>query len=52
VMTNGRPYKEAMNAEEVASEFKRCAGKQFDPDLVQILLSFNFFSELENQWQQ
>ncbi len=39
VMTNGRPYKEAMTKEEIVKEFKRCAGKQFDPELVKIFLS-------------
>ncbi len=39
VMTNGRPYKKAMSREEIIKEFKRCAGKQFDPELVDIFLS-------------
>ena len=38
VMKNGRPYKPAMAAEEIYSEFKRSAGTQFDPDLVNLLL--------------
>jgi len=39
VMTNGRPYKEPMTKEEIVKEVKRCAGKQFDPELVEIFLS-------------
>ncbi|MFO7952142.1 MAG: PAS domain S-box protein [Bacillota bacterium] len=39
VMTNGRPYKKPMSKEEIVKEFKRCAGKQFDPGLVEIFLS-------------
>ncbi len=38
VMTNGRPYKKAMSQEEVVAEIKRCAGTQFDPELVDIFL--------------
>ncbi|OPL09752.1 MAG: hypothetical protein AVO34_04865 [Firmicutes bacterium ML8_F2] len=38
VMCNGRPYKEPMSKEETKEEFKRCAGTQFDPELVDIFL--------------
>ena len=34
VMTSGRPYKEAMNIAEARSEIRKCAGTQFDPELV------------------
>ena len=40
VMTNGRPYKEAISMKEAVEEIKRCSGSQFDPDLV------NKFTEL------
>ncbi len=43
VMTNGRPYKKAMSLSEVAAEFKNCAGSQFDPDLVKLLISLDTF---------
>ncbi len=39
VMSNGRPYKKAMSKNEIVAEFKRCAGTQFDPKLVEIFLS-------------
>lgn len=39
VMANGRPYKKAMPKEKIIAELKRCAGTQFDPELVEILLS-------------
>ena len=40
VMSSGRPYKKAMSWEEIVAELKRCAGFQFDPELVEIFLLF------------
>jgi diguanylate cyclase (GGDEF)-like protein/PAS domain S-box-containing protein len=34
VMSNGRPYKKAMQPDAIIAEFKRCAGSHFDPELV------------------
>ncbi len=39
VMSNGRPYKEAMSSEEIIKEFQGCSGTHFDPELVEIFLS-------------
>ena len=39
VMSNGRPYKNPMSQEEIIKELKRCAGTQFDPELVEVFLS-------------
>lgn len=39
VMTNERPYGEAMSQEEGLSEIERCAGKQFDPELVKVFIA-------------
>ncbi len=39
VMSNGRPYKKKMTREAIITEFKKCSGKQFDPELVKILLT-------------
>ncbi len=39
VMSSGRPYKKAMSRSEIAAEFKKCAGTQFDPELVETFLS-------------
>lgn len=39
VMTNGRPYKEPLSHGSVIAELKRCAGTQFDPELVEVFIS-------------
>ena len=39
VMSNGRPYKKAMSPEAIITEFKKCSGSHFDPELVIILMS-------------
>lgn len=38
VMTNGRSYKKAINHEDAIAEIIRCAGRQFDPRLVEIFV--------------
>lgn len=37
-MTSDRPYRAALTHEEAVEEIKRCAGTQFDPDLVPYFL--------------
>jgi HD-GYP domain-containing protein (c-di-GMP phosphodiesterase class II) len=37
-MSSNRPYRKALDFEEVKAEMTRCKGKQFDPDVVDTLL--------------
>jgi len=37
-MTRARPYRGPMSPEDAAMELTRCAGKQFDPDVVRAML--------------
>jgi HD-GYP domain-containing protein (c-di-GMP phosphodiesterase class II) len=37
-MTTDRPYRRARTVEEALVEMKRCAGTQFDPDVVDALV--------------
>ncbi len=39
VMTHERPYKKAMTKKDAIEELKRCAGTQFDPNIVSIFLN-------------
>jgi diguanylate cyclase (GGDEF)-like protein/PAS domain S-box-containing protein len=38
-MTNDRPYRKAMPPEAALAELRRCAGRQFDPNLVELFIS-------------
>ena len=38
-MTSDRPYRKAMSPEEANAELNRCAGTQFDPELVEMFIS-------------
>jgi len=38
-MTSDRPYRRGCSIEDAFSEMKRCSGKQFDPELVNILIN-------------
>ncbi len=41
-MSSNRAYRSGMPREKVFEEFKRCAGTQFDPELVEPFLSLDF----------
>jgi HD-GYP domain-containing protein (c-di-GMP phosphodiesterase class II) len=38
-MTSLRPYRRSLSAAEAASEIRRCAGTQFDPEVVDAFLA-------------
>ncbi|MFP4198710.1 MAG: HD-GYP domain-containing protein [Halanaerobium sp.] len=48
VMTHHRPYQEAISHEAAVEELKRGAGKQFDPEIVEIFCSIQFKRKLNN----
>ena len=45
-MTTHRPYRKAVSLEEAFEEVRRCAGSQFDPDIVAC-----FTRIPDQQWQ-
>jgi two-component system, cell cycle response regulator len=46
-MTEDRPYRRAMTSEDAISELRRCAGTQFDPVVVEALISAYIDAGLE-----
>lgn len=46
-MTSDRPYRTALSVEEAAEELKRCAGTQFDAELVEEFLRMLFPAALK-----
>ncbi|NUP70680.1 MAG: HD-GYP domain-containing protein [Gemmatimonadaceae bacterium] len=45
-MTTKRPYRDPLSEEIVRDEFVRCRGQQFDPSMVDKLLSADFWSKI------
>ena len=46
-MTNDRPYRKAKSVDEALKELKKCSGRQFDPELLDIF--FEIIDEEMNQ---
>jgi putative nucleotidyltransferase with HDIG domain len=44
-MTSDRPYRRALSADEALAEVERCAGTQFDPELVEVFVELFWESE-------
>jgi putative nucleotidyltransferase with HDIG domain len=38
-MTSDRPYREGMDVDDAVAELRECAGSQFDPDVVEAMVS-------------
>jgi len=45
-MTSKRPYRDPLGEEDVRQEFLRCRGQQFDPSMVDRLLSADFWVKI------
>jgi HD-GYP domain-containing protein (c-di-GMP phosphodiesterase class II) len=45
-MTSARPYRSALSHETAFHELKRCAGSQFDPEIVRVALSSEVVARL------
>ena len=41
-MTSDRPYRAAIDCEQALSEIRRCAGSQFDPDIVAVFMQLTY----------
>lgn len=48
-MTSNRPYRVALPAREAVNEIKKCAGTQFDPDVVKAFLKTPIINSLRTQ---
>jgi len=46
-MISDRPYRKAMSQKEALEELNRCAGTQFDPELVEVFIKKVIISDLE-----
>jgi response regulator RpfG family c-di-GMP phosphodiesterase len=52
-MTSHRAYRRAMSHEEAVDELRRCAGEQFDPDMVEpFIVALAAFRRLVRQWAE
>jgi putative nucleotidyltransferase with HDIG domain len=46
-MLSDRPYRSALSVDEVRAELNRCAGTQFDPDLIATIIGSNTLERAE-----
>ena len=46
VMSSGRPYNKALSPADIVAEFNKCAGIQFDPELVNLFLKLPIITKI------
>ena len=52
VMTTGRSYKRALNKEETIEELQKCSERQFDPELVDVMVELIENGTFESSFDQ
>ncbi|OFW56958.1 MAG: hypothetical protein A2W01_07490 [Candidatus Solincola sediminis] len=51
-MTSDRPYRKALPLDEAFGELRRCSGRQFDSEIVQVFMKLAEAGKLDLEWSQ